>query len=472
MSDDKHEMEYIFHPRSVAIVGVSDNPTNVVNFFFLQSLLECGFKGRIYPVHRRLSEIAGLRAYPSITDIPGPVDFAIFGVGREDVPGLMEQCVAKGVKIVSLYSGGFSENGNEAGKELETGVLKLARKGGIRLIGPNCLGLYCPNSGLSFTPYASQTGGEVGYLCQSGTHAFNLVETGPPRGVHFSKVISYGNAADLDEIDFLDYLIHDPETRIIAAYIEGVKDGPRFARLLKRGAEAKPIIVFKGGKSEGGTRAISSHTGAMAGSSRVWDGVLKQSKVVSCSSIEELTDLLVTFSNMPLPKGRNSAIIGTGGGPTVMAVDECERAGLSVPRIEPSLERKLKEFSPVIGTNLMNPIDSPVILERDGVIKTIKTLASSSVIDFLLIHMEPHGIFHFMSETTGNMLDEADGIIQVAKECAKPIALVLKPGLCSGMAKVGFRLQETFVDAGFPVYPTVSRAVNAISKLLNHAAVY
>ena len=211
------DLDHILHPRSIAVVGASSDPNNPIGQLWLRCAIDFGFGGELYPVNPKASDIMGLKCYPSIRDIPGPVDYAISLIPRHLVPQLLEDCGAKGVRTVHLFTAGFSETCEEEGIRLEEEVIRIAQNSGVRIIGPNCMGIYCPESGLSFNPNFSKEGGGVGYISQSGGNARKLTESGGIRGLRFSKVISYGNASDLNEADFIEYLAHDPQTKVIAA---------------------------------------------------------------------------------------------------------------------------------------------------------------------------------------------------------------------------------------------------------------
>ena len=248
----ERDLESLFSPASIALVGVSPNPSDMSYCWFFDPLLEFEFEGRIYPVNPKGGKICGLEFYPSIEAIPGPIDHVISCIPAPLTPQLMEHCVAKEVKLVTLFTAGFSETGEVDKMSLEDSLIQIARRGGVRVLGPNCMGIYCPRSRISFCSGFPKESGTAGFISQSGGNAFNFVDIGAARGLRFSKVISYGNACDLDETEFLQYLAHDPETEIIAIYIEGVKDGRRFITGLREAVAAKPVIVFKGGKTETG----------------------------------------------------------------------------------------------------------------------------------------------------------------------------------------------------------------------------
>ncbi len=462
--DKKLALDYIFHPRSIAVVGASSDPNNWIGQIFLRSLISFGFEGRLYPVNPKADEIMGLKAYPNVRDIPGPVDHVICSIPAPLVPQLIEDCVAKGVKVVHMFTAGFSETGEEEGIQLEAKILELAKRGGIRLIGPNCMGLYCPGSHISFEEAFPKESGTVGFFSQSGGNASELVNIAALRGIRFSKVISYGNAVDLNEADFLEYFIHDPETKIIAAYIEGVKNGRRFVRLLREAAQTKPTIVLKGGRTQSGAGAVASHTGSLAGADEVFDALCRQMGVIRVYSLEELADVIQAFLYMPPPKGCNVGVIGGGGGASVQAADDCDSAGLPVPPLPPEIRKELRKFTPPAGTSIRNPVDtmagfmSPQYFEE-----TIRLVASYERIDLLITHLD----VDFMLQRGQEQVDKTvEALLRAGRACNKPMAVVILTAGAPEVAKAVFDIRQKCLEAGFPVYPTIARAAQAISKLI------
>ena len=258
------QINSLFNSRSVAVVGV---PRGLkTGSVFLTALLDQGYSGRIYPVNPRADEIAGIKAYPSVAAIPGPVDLAIVLVPRQKTLGVVRECVAKGVKGAGLFTAGFSETGTREGQDLEDELVQAARSGGMRLIGPNGMGLYAPKTGLSFFPGVSKEPGPVGLISHSGSLTNIMGTIADTKGIRFSKVVSSGNECDLTAADFITYLGNDPDTGLIGAYIEGIKNGPDFLDALKQASCNKPVILWKVGLTPEGARASASHTGAMAGS--------------------------------------------------------------------------------------------------------------------------------------------------------------------------------------------------------------
>jgi len=463
---NKPTLDYIFHPKSIAIAGASNNPASK-GFDYLKALQVMNFKGPIYPINPKGGEVLGLKAYSSIKDIPGSAEYIISCVDAKAAMQLISDCSTKGTRTIHLFTAGFSETGEEKGKEIEDKLLQIARQAGIRIIGPNCLGLHHPNWGMGIgqAPF-SIPGGHVGCLAQSGGHAWDLISRGSLNGIRFSKVISFGNACDLNEADYLDYFADDPDTEIISAYIEGVKHGDRFLDAIKKAASSKPLLILKGGCTAAGTRAASSHTGSLAGLNRIWEGLFRQMGVISLNNIDELIDALLPHVYFPPIKSGNIGIIGLGGGVSVEAADACEINGLTVPPLPEKLIAKLKGFTAIAGCGLKNPVDTIEIWDKKNFTQTTRLVASYNKIDLLIVH----AIIEMTSQWQGNsILDNIiDSLLESSKTINKPIVIVLQTyGTLKGTTEF-YRARKRLNKAGMPVFSTFSRAAAAISKFIQY----
>ncbi|MBW2062826.1 MAG: CoA-binding protein, partial [Deltaproteobacteria bacterium] len=327
------QLDALFHPESVAVVGVPRGMKT--GKLFLMALLDQGFPGPIYPVHPEAKEIDGLKAFPTVSDIPGPVDLAIVLIPHHQSLAVIKDCAAKGVKGVVLFTAGYKETGTEEGAALEEELVRVARSAGMRLIGPNCMGLYAPKSGLAFFPQLSKEPGPVGIISHSGSLANILARTATQRGIRFSKAVSLGNECDLTIADFLVYLGNDPETRLIGAYLEGIKNGPFFLEALRKASLKKPVILWKVGFTPEGSRAASSHTGALAGSWEVWEGVVRQGGAIPVVGFEAWMDTLMGFSFLTDRLGDSLAVISGPGGLAVSAAEACGTVGLRLAELTP-----------------------------------------------------------------------------------------------------------------------------------------
>jgi len=472
-------IDYIFHPRSVAVVGVGPpklGPAGVGTGFVL-ALQDMAFDGPIYPVNPKHQAVLGLKCYPSLLDIPGPVDHVIFSVPVPAVPQVVEDCVAKGVKSIHFFTAGFRETGEAEAAELERRIVARAREAGIRIIGPNCMGLYCPSSKIAFMPGSPVEPGPVAFLSQSGGNAGDVIFTAVPRGIRFSKIISYGNAADLNEVDFLGYLAEDAETEIIVAYIEGVRDGRRFVRALRHASARKPVVVLKGGRTEGGRRAAFSHTASLAGSALVFDALLRQVGAVRVDSIDELVDLAVAFRFIGRPPGgRGVAVVGAGGGFSVFAADEVNEAGLELPDLSPAVQEELRHFTPVAGTSVRNPVDTNIIMEPGKLSETLRIVASDPNVDVVAFHISlGWGSWRrsLQRDDQPVRLDPgtvvkamADAIARARDASAKPIIVVARGALDTDSMIYSMQFEDQCQRQGLAIFPTISRACNAIAKMV------
>lgn len=465
-------IDNLFNPRSIALVGVSaDANKPSAAQWFLKSLVNFGYKGKVYGVHPAGGEIYGVRVYASVKEIPGPLDYVVSAIPARLTPGLMEECAARGVKVVHLFTSGYSEIEDEAGKHLEATVLNIAKKAGIRIIGPNCMGFYCPSAGVTFAgDYAEQSGfpkkpGWLGLISQSGGNCIYCIRDASSRGVFFSKAISFGNAADINECDLLEYMTDDPETKIIAMYLEGLADAPRFIRALKRAIRKKPVVVNKAGHSETGARMCASHTGAIAGSASTWRSLLKQEGVIQVESMSELVDISATISHMPLPSGRNVAVIGSGGGVGVQAADDVTGAGLAVPMLQIDVRRRLKEiYGTEAGAIFRNPVDVPPLARKEQYVSAVKAVADSGNIDIVLIHF-PFDIWALANKAL-LIIPFTEMIAEVAGSIRKPLAIVLHYRVTEQAQKLAGETQDKLVNLGLPVFPSISRAASAINKYI------
>lgn len=432
-------------------------------------ILEQGFKGKVYPVNPRGGEVLGLTAYTSVADIPGPVDYAFIQIPAQASLGVISDCATKGVKLAALFTAGFGESEIEGGNELEQELVRTARQGGMRLLGPNCMGVYCPEVCLSFASGLPQESGPVGALCQSGGYSNQLVRAAAAHGLRFSKVISFGNAADINEADLMEYFAQDPNTRIIIAYIEGAREGRHFFQALRVAAQAKPVIVFKGGRNEAGADATLSHTGSLAGSTGVWNGLLKQAGAIQAYSIEECVDIALALLRMTPPRSRKTVVIGYGGGATVQAADECYDAGLLLPRLPREITNELKKFIPVAGNIFKNPVDvSGLFFSPREVGHTIKVIGGWIGADVLILHvgLELTGI----SLVGMNMLEPlAEVLVAAAKDVGKPATLVAHAAYSSQAFQALPQLQQMCSEAGLPFYPSMQRAASAIDKVIRYS---
>ncbi len=473
----------IFYPKSLAIIGASNDLAKFGNII-LSALLEIGFAGKIYPVNPDGQEINGLKVYPSIKEIPDEVDFAIITIPAPLVLNTLKDCLQKGVKGVEILTSGFKETGTWEGQRMEEEISGLARQG-MRIIGPNCFGIYCPESGLTILPGQNflRESGPVGFLSQSGGLCADLGQIAKGLGMRFSKMVSYGNGCDVAACDLLEYFFADPQTEIIGGYIEGVDDGPRFLRILRENRGKKPVILWKAGLTHSGSQAVMSHTGSLSGSEKVWSAALKQAGVIQVESAEELIDTIYAFLYLPPSTGSRVAVMGGGGAISVAASDTLERLGLAVPPFSPDIFQKLKSSFPPVGNSLRNPVDlgNPmipphmlkIVMEAAGQDERIDTLIVIQILFYILFQVR-HRLK--MDDRPLRQFSFQPQLLKACQEITakykKPIILVL-PDITTDAGMIDLEVEwrrerDIYQQAGFPVFRTLDRAARALRNFINY----
>lgn len=436
-----------FKPRSIAVVGAS-RKRGKIGYEILSSLVSSGYEGRIYPVNPTAEEILGLKCYKTISDIDGSVDMVVIAIGAAHVPMVIEECGKKGVKAAVIISGGFKELGGE-GKIYEEQIAEICRKYGIRAIGPNCIGILCPETGVD-TLFQTRERclrpkpGEVAFIAQSGTFALTIVEWLAEAGIGLSKMVSYGNMVDVTESELIEYLADDEKTRIILAYIESVRDGRRFYTTLRKTTSRKPVLILKSGRTEEGVKAAKSHTGGLAGSYRIFKAAAQQAGAVLVEDIRDLFNTTKALVWQPLPKGNRVVMVTNGAGPAVMAIDKMRE--LTIRPGKPSRETvtKLKGKYPPAYIIDKNPIDLTGSATSRDYKLAIKALMEDDSVDILM------PIFVFQD----TLLDE--GIVDVLSEYnqrGKPIIC------CAAGGPYSRRMAKELEKHEIPVYTTPEEAV-------------
>ena len=491
----QYSLEEVLHPRSIAVVGASDEGRGSQ---FFGTLVDFGFKGELYPVNPKYTEVMKIKAYPTVKDIPGPVDFVISAAPAPQVPKIMRDCAQKGVKCIHLFTARFSETGRKDAAELEKEILRIAKEGGVRIIGPNCMGVYYPKMGMAFQPQFPKVSGSIGLASQSGQAAGEIIGKTTQRGAFFNKAISYGNAIDFNEADFLEYFAADPEVKVIMMYIEGPKDGSRFFNILRKVTKTKPVVVIKGGRGQAGTRATASHTASLAGAIELWNTMVSQAGAVSACSIDELVDLVVSFQFLPPITNRRVGVVAGAGGATVMAADQCEEAGLDVAPLPKEIREELKNRGVQIWDWISNPADFSINMgdENFSPLELLKMMAMHPGFDLIIASINipgwggpPGGRGHHGRGNPfgrggpppwANMNLSPDAIVRQYTQIAehKPVLGLVHDrspapnnddneqdhedwkNACAVTAKL--------VEYGIPFYPTVSRAASAANKLIDY----
>jgi acyl-CoA synthetase (NDP forming) len=454
-SQTVEQLSHICNAESVALVGASDKEGSFGRLF-LEGLRDAGCR-KIYPVNPKRDEILGIKVYPSISAIPDQVDLAILLTPTGVVLDLVKECVANKVRGAIVFASGFGELGAE-GKELEREIGRIGREGGTRVIGPNCIGLFNPQSGVITYPQVLMKGvpkepGSVGGFSQSGSFVDYLVWFLAEKGLRFSTIVSCGNECDLAAEDYLEYFGQDEQTRTIVAYMEGVKDGRRFFEVAREVGPQKPIILWKGGVSEQGARAAASHTGALAGSANIWNAMFKQTGIINVTSVAEVVDCAVAFQYLPLPKGPRVAVIGGQGGTGVGTADNCYALGLELPRLSESTVARLRDVLPPVGTSLGNPTDTGVasLLDPSLYEKTIEIVAEDEGIDMILVISTP---------VEACLKHVADA----AKAIDKPLAVSVY-----ALPESEPEIYKSLSAQGVAAYPDPKRAAYVLARLAEYA---
>jgi len=468
-----NELKPLFYPRSIAVAGVSAKDEKPGNRF-IKVLRTYGYTGKIFIVHPTASEIDGINAYPSLEAIPEKVDLVNINTPAQHVPQIIADCVDKGIPAAEIFTSGFREVGKE-GNKLEQAV-KEAAQGKIRIVGPNCFGVYCPAGGLTLLPgpnYPKESG-NVGVISQSGGWVTDFIWGADAYHVKFSKVISYGNGIDLNEVSLLEYLSEDTDTKIISAYLEGINDGKRFLEIARCLQGKKPLIIWKGGLSSTGKRAVNSHTGSIAGEQSTWNAFFKQTGAVQVNSFEELLDTTAIFTYLQPGSYRNLALIGGGGGVGVAAGDICEKFNLNIPPSTTDILRKIRTLLPPQGTSIRNPFDmgsphlSAAILKQ-----VIEILLEWENIDLIVVNrLFFYGNEQLMGEKIVEEDRRADAIIRMKKKAQKPLVAVLEE-LASGPDMIGLemdrrKVRTAFLNEGIFTTASLFRLVRALSNFCTY----
>ncbi len=450
-------LESLFGPGSIAVIGASRTPGKI-GYEIFSNLLKSNFKGRVFPVNPNVTSVLGVVSYKSIRHIEAGVDLAIIAVPAAGVPEVLAECIEKKVKSVIIISSGFSETG-EAGAKLEKSIKDLVGKSKIRVLGPNVLGFYDGHTGLNATFLPKERiripeRGQISMISQSGSVGSTVLDVIGAHGIGVSKFVSYGNAMDIDESDLISYLANDSSTKVIAAFIEGLKDGKKFVDAVRAVGRRKPIIVLKGGKTESGAKAAASHTGSMAGSYKVYSSVFKQLGIVEARNWQEFLDYSKTFLQ-PLPKGDRIAVITDGGGFGILSTDEAEKYGLNLPEPSAKLKSSLQSASSHVGS-LRNPIDLTADATVERYARVMEAVLNSGEYDGVVV------VVGFQVPTLETTLVDA---IERMKSFGKPI-------LCfSTGSDFSRKLIKELESKGIPVYDSPERAVRAMAALVNYSKI-
>lgn len=473
------EFRPFFYPRAIAVVGVSQDSTKFGNVM-CRSIQSFGFPGQIYFVSPKVTEFLGLRGYRSIAELPDEVDLACICLSAQHVLGAVRECKEKGIPAVEILSAGFSETGTEEGKKLQDELVKLSGNG-LRIIGPNCFGVYSPAGGvthLAGTNYPRE-GGPLGLISQSGGNAEDFCGLARDYGLRFSQAVSYGNACDVSEIELLQYFEADPNTRFVAVYLEGVRKGKEFFETMMRLAPKKPVIFWKGGLTPIGAKMVTSHTASLSGSESVWAAMFQQSAAVQVNSLWELLDTTSAFYHLPPHTDQRVALVCGGGGTSVAASDACYRGGLIMPTLSDEVQRKIASFLPPFGSSAHNPIDVGNPFPSAELLKgVLETLAASNEVGSIILDktLQSIKIRHLLGYDYQIGWKEKPWLtrlpVSIQRKWNIPVLMVLRDG-GDKLGKVSCeierrRMRRYYQERGIAVFSTIENALSSLGRLVKY----
>lgn len=458
----------LFEPRSVAVVGASTKGAALANIF-IRRIQSYGYSGPIYPIHPTAEKIEGLPAYANLCDTPDPIDYAYIAVAASQVPRLLS--LANGhVRYAQVISSGFGES--ESGRELERELVIAARAGGVRVLGPNCMGIYTPRGKITYTEVASSDIGGVGVVSQSGGLGTDIIRRGLVRGIKFSGLVSIGNSADVSAVDLLRFYLADSQTRVIGLYLESAKNGRELFDVLRAARARKPVIILKGGRTIDGAIAASSHTGSLAGDDRAWSALAKQTGSVLVETLGDFINQLLAFSYLtPRPDKPTHHVVmfGNGGGASVLGTDAFSRMGLRVSRFDQKTLEALGALQLSPGTSIANPIDAPVgtMQQNDGQV-------AEQILDAVFSNADPHALVMHLSmpafsgrtkvEVLENLILAALRSKQRYPECGH-FLLVLRSDGNPEIDQRKREFRERAISLGIPVYDELEEVSRCLAAM-------
>ncbi len=465
MKVDFAKLDRAFNPRCIAVVG--DKREN--DFMWLRA--QSNFKGKLYSVQISPDAIEGIEAlgvknYTSLLDIPEPVDLVIVAVPRRVALDILEDCIRKEVGAAHFFTAGFAEAGTEEGIRLERLLTERAEQANFHLIGPNCMGVFNPRAGVgrSMGQPVDFTR-SVGFISQSGTHAFAFMQEAHIQGVSISKLVSFGNGVVLDSADYLEYFSHDPEIKSIGMYLEGVRDGRRLLKVLKEVSSRKSVVVWKGGRTEEGGRVIASHTASLAMPQAIWEAAMRQCGAINVMSLEELVDTLKAFVYLPPVSGSRVGLAGGSGGQSVVIADAFVEAGLKLPSLTQESYDELATFFSVVGGSYRNPVDTGNANRKD-LMRIMGILEKDVNIDNLVLLVWPR--VRGGRAVQAAQPDEVSSVIEIHKATPKPVLAIfpfpLMPETMQQSREAGQKLQES----GVPAFFNFERGVRALKNALDY----
>lgn len=444
-----------FYPKSIAIVGASNNPRKF-GYELMKNIIEGGYKGKIIPVNIKEEEVMGFKAVKNIGEVQEWIDLVIIAIPANFIPKVVQECAEKGIKNVIIVSGGFSEVGGE-GKKLEREVVKIAKENGIRIIGPNCVGIQNTEASLNASFVMRALPGSIGVITQSGALGASQIYMATSKGIGFSKFINLGNACDVSIPEAIKYLADDPQTKVIALYIEGVSEGKLFMDALKYTTAKKPVVVVKAGRTEAGMRAVLSHTGSLAGKDAIFDAVFKQTGAIRVETLLQLFNVARLIVEQPPPRGKRVAIITNAGGAGVLSADQCANHGLVLSELTEETKNTLRSFLPPIAS-VLNPVDIIASANMEIYKKTVETVIKDPNVDCLIVAC-------VVPTFLGMKPDEhARGVVEALKH-AKERKTVVACWMAGEIAEPGKKILS---ENHIPVYSCPRGAAHALASYIRY----
>ncbi len=471
----KKSLYQLMHPQHIAVIGASNNMLNM-GTLILSNLISLGFEGQIFPVHPKLGQVLGLKAYKDVNQIPLAADLAVIVVPTAIVAQVLKECGHKGIRQAIVISGGFREAGPE-GRQRENELIAIAEQYGIRFLGPNCIGVVNPRHRFNTTVfhYSAAMEGFIGMVSQSGSFVTQMFYHLEKFGLGFSQAFSIGNQANIDLADCIEYLEGCERTRVIGLYIEGIQQPQKFMRIARAVSKSKPIVALYVGGTEAGGRAGGSHTGALAGSDMIHDGVFRQCGIVRAFTVEELFDFCWALGSQPLMKGNRVVVFTHSGGPGAVAADAADRVGLKLPPLSRQTRAKIQKRLPHTGS-LSNPIDTTYFRRLDDILLDIpRILLEDREVDGILMY------FLFMADNFERHLDKThspifaslaefeDFVLSLCRQLAGAIATQAKPLLGSSFLMRSEKFIRELEDLGVPILPSPERSARAMGALYRYS---
>ena len=456
------QLEYLFNPKSIAVIGASRDPLKWGNLMTM-ALVKSSYQGKLFLVNQKGGKVCGIDTFININDIPAQVDLAILGIPARYVPQAIEECIAQGIRIVVVVTAGFGETGSK-GRQAEERIIHLAKASGVRLVGPNCLGVYNSDIDLN-TTILPITPGHLGFITQSGNFGLEVSYIARRKGLGFSKFISIGNQIDIEFHEYLSYMGSDPQTKVILLFMEGLRNGRKFLEIAGRITRSKPVVVMKIGSTAIGRRSAKSHTGSLAGSDEIYDAAFKQAGIIRVSNSDELLGIGNAFASLPLPQGNRITVMTEGGGHATLASDLAESSHLEIPILGHQTQAKLAQVL-LPQSSTQNPVDFAGAADADlwAFVKCAEILLQDAEIDGLIIVGQFGGYYDLFPGADQTEQKVAAGMTGLIRKYAKPIILQ------SMYARENPKSLEIMQKHGIPVYESVETALAAMGALFKYAA--